>query len=121
MRSWVIVVAAGSGARFGGPKQFERLGATSVLARSVATAAAGADGVVVVGAPDLLVRTREEVARVAPGAVVVATEQGHRVLGDPRRTPPSLLPRMVRDAEGKILSLRAFWEMEQIRFEPAPT
>ena len=25
------------------------------------------------------------------------------------------------DAEGKILSLRAFWEMDQIRFEPAPT
>ena len=24
------------------------------------------------------------------------------------------------DAEGKILSLRAFWEMDQIRFEPAP-
>lgn len=36
--------------------------------------------------------------RPLPGAVVVATEQGHRVLGDPRRTPPSLLPRMVRDA-----------------------
>lgn len=24
------------------------------------------------------------------------------------------------DGEGKILSLRAFWEMDQIRFEPAP-
>ena len=24
------------------------------------------------------------------------------------------------DAEGRILSLRAFWEMDQIRFEPAP-
>lgn len=25
------------------------------------------------------------------------------------------------DAGGKILSLRAFWEMDQIRFEPAPS
>lgn len=25
------------------------------------------------------------------------------------------------DADGKILSLRAFWEMDQIRFEPAPS
>lgn len=36
--------------------------------------------------------------RPLPGAVVVATAQGHRVLGDPRRTPPALLPRMIRDA-----------------------
>lgn len=33
-----------------------------------------------------------------PGAVVVATESGPRVLGDPRRTPPALLPRVLRDA-----------------------
>ena len=45
---WVIVVAAGSGRRFGGAKQFRELRGVRVLDRSVATAARRADGVVVV-------------------------------------------------------------------------
>jgi 2-C-methyl-D-erythritol 4-phosphate cytidylyltransferase len=45
---WAIVVAAGSGERFGGPKQYESLGAGTVLDRSVATAREVVDGVVVV-------------------------------------------------------------------------
>ena len=56
MRSvWVIVVAAGSGSRFGRPKQYENLGGRRVLdwslaaARAVATDAS--DGVVVVVPP----------------------------------------------------------------------
>ncbi|HEX5615384.1 MAG TPA: 2-C-methyl-D-erythritol 4-phosphate cytidylyltransferase [Acidimicrobiia bacterium] len=48
MSVWAIVVAAGAGARYGGAKQFERLGASTVLDRSVATACAACDGVVVV-------------------------------------------------------------------------
>jgi 2-C-methyl-D-erythritol 4-phosphate cytidylyltransferase len=69
---WAIVVAAGTGTRFGGPKQFARLGGSSVLAREVATAAASVDGVVVVAAPELIERTRVEVASVAEHALVVA-------------------------------------------------
>lgn len=49
---WAIVVAAGTGARFGGAKQFERLGSETVLDRSVRTAGAVCDGVVVALAPD---------------------------------------------------------------------
>ena len=48
---WAIVVAAGSGHRFGGPKQFEPLGGATVLDRSVAVARAAVDGVVVVVPP----------------------------------------------------------------------
>ena len=48
---WAIVVAAGSGLRFGGPKQFEPLGGATVLDRSVAVARATVDGVVVVVPP----------------------------------------------------------------------
>jgi 2-C-methyl-D-erythritol 4-phosphate cytidylyltransferase len=48
---WAIVVAAGSGTRFGGAKQFARLDGATVLDRSVTTALAHADGVVVVLAP----------------------------------------------------------------------
>lgn len=52
VRVWAIVVAAGAGARFGGAKQFERVGSETVLERSVRTAGAACDGVVVVLAAD---------------------------------------------------------------------
>ena len=45
---WTIVVAAGSGSRFGAAKQFCDLAGVSVLDRSVAAAARHSDGVVVV-------------------------------------------------------------------------
>lgn len=45
---WTVVVAGGSGARFGGPKQFELLGARRVLDWSVAGAREAGAGVVVV-------------------------------------------------------------------------
>ncbi len=51
---WAIVVAAGAGTRFGGPKQFEPLLGQRVLDWSVAAAAATCDGVVVVLPPDRL-------------------------------------------------------------------
>jgi len=49
---WTVVVAAGSGRRFGGPKQYERIGDERLLDRAVATARAAGDGVVVVVPPD---------------------------------------------------------------------
>jgi 2-C-methyl-D-erythritol 4-phosphate cytidylyltransferase len=45
---WVIVVAAGSGARFGAPKQYEQLGDRRVLDWSLGVARDAADGVVLV-------------------------------------------------------------------------
>lgn len=45
---WVIVVAAGSGTRFGARKQYEALGGQRVLDWSLAAARSVADGVVVV-------------------------------------------------------------------------
>jgi 2-C-methyl-D-erythritol 4-phosphate cytidylyltransferase len=45
---WTIVVAAGAGTRFGGPKQFETLGDRRVMDWSVAVARESSDGVVVV-------------------------------------------------------------------------
>jgi 2-C-methyl-D-erythritol 4-phosphate cytidylyltransferase len=46
--TWAIVVAAGSGRRFGGAKQYERLGDRRVIDWSLATARACSDGVVAV-------------------------------------------------------------------------
>ena len=45
---WTVVVAAGSGSRFGGPKQFEMLGGRRVVDWSIATAKQASNGVVVV-------------------------------------------------------------------------
>ncbi len=45
---WTVVVAGGSGARFGGPKQYETLGHQRVLDWSVAAARHASDGVVLV-------------------------------------------------------------------------
>lgn len=48
MSVWAIVVAAGSGSRFGAPKQFARLRGAPVVERAVAVAASVCDHVVVV-------------------------------------------------------------------------
>jgi 2-C-methyl-D-erythritol 4-phosphate cytidylyltransferase len=45
---WTIVVAGGSGARFGGPKQYEMLGDRRIIDHSVEAARHGGDGVVIV-------------------------------------------------------------------------
>jgi 2-C-methyl-D-erythritol 4-phosphate cytidylyltransferase len=69
MSVWIVVVAAGSGSRFGGAKQYERLGRERVIDRSVSTARRHGDGVVLVVAPADEARLREEFA---PSDVVVA-------------------------------------------------
>jgi 2-C-methyl-D-erythritol 4-phosphate cytidylyltransferase len=52
---WAVVVAAGSGARFGGAKQFEYLGQRRVLDWAVEAARAVSQGVVLVVPPELTV------------------------------------------------------------------
>lgn len=51
---WTIVVAAGSGTRFGKPKQFESLGGETVLDYAITQALTVSEGVVVVLATDRL-------------------------------------------------------------------
>jgi 2-C-methyl-D-erythritol 4-phosphate cytidylyltransferase len=48
VQTWAIVVAAGSGARFGGAKQFRPIGGERLVDRAVQTAIRCCDGVVVV-------------------------------------------------------------------------
>jgi 2-C-methyl-D-erythritol 4-phosphate cytidylyltransferase len=76
MNTWTIVVAGGSGARFGGAKQFAALGDRTVLDVSVATALAHSYVVVVVPA--------DEVARVT--AHFVADTRVHVVGGGATRS-----------------------------------
>lgn len=54
MTTWSIVVAAGSGTRFGGPKQYEKLGELRVIDHVLAAARTVSDGVVLVVAEDLV-------------------------------------------------------------------
>lgn len=61
MTVWAIVVAAGSGTRFGGPKQFETLAGKRVIDWSVDTARTATDGVVVVTSEGLIDEVRQSV------------------------------------------------------------
>ena len=74
MSVWIVIVAAGSGTRFGGPKQYELLGSARIVDRSIATACRVADRVaLVVAAGDVdelcsQLRTNPAVTVVAGGA-----------------------------------------------------
>ena len=73
MSVWIVVVAAGSGSRFGGPKQYELLGSTRIVDRSVASACRAGDRVVLVVAPDDLDGVK---AQLATRPTVVVTTGG---------------------------------------------
>lgn len=66
-RTWVIVVAAGSGSRFGGAKQYAALAGRRVLDWSVDAARSVADGVVLVVPPEAATETEPAVDVVVAG------------------------------------------------------
>lgn len=98
---WVVVVAAGSGTRYGAAKQYEPLGGRRVLDWSLAAARGVADGVVAVVAPDRVgdrepladavagggdsrsASVRAGLALVPAGAEVVVVHDGARPLAAP--------------------------------------
>jgi 2-C-methyl-D-erythritol 4-phosphate cytidylyltransferase len=63
VKTWAIVVAAGSGTRFGGEKQFASLGNETVVERAVRVAAAECGGVTVV-LPEVGGETRSASVRI---------------------------------------------------------
>lgn len=73
---WTIVVAGGSGARFGRPKQFESLGAVRVIDLSVETARSASDGVVVVVPADRV--EAESRSAATTGQTIVVAGGGSR-------------------------------------------
>src|SRR5690554_1826342 len=64
---WAIIVAAGSGSRFGGPKQYAPLAGRRVLDHSLDTARGLADGIVLVVAEDRIDQVEPAVDRVVIG------------------------------------------------------
>jgi len=92
---WTIVVAGGSGTRFGGPKQYEALGDRRVLDWSVAGARESSDGVVVVvpaadaereggvaGGASRSESVRAGLAHVPADATIVCVHDGARPFAD---------------------------------------
>jgi 2-C-methyl-D-erythritol 4-phosphate cytidylyltransferase len=92
---WTIVVAGGTGQRFGTPKQYELLGDLRVIDRSTRTAAAVSEGVVVVVPPADVEReggvaggatrsdsVRNGLAAVPPQATIVCVHDAARPLAD---------------------------------------
>lgn len=67
MPTWTIVVAAGSGSRFGRAKQYERLGDRRVLDWALAAARSVSEGIVVVVQPDSAGRREPGSEAVVPG------------------------------------------------------
>jgi 2-C-methyl-D-erythritol 4-phosphate cytidylyltransferase len=64
---WVVVVAAGSGSRFGGAKQYAPLAGRRVLDWSIDAARSVADGVVLVVPPDAADEDEPAVDAIVPG------------------------------------------------------
>ncbi len=58
--TWVILVAAGRGERFGGPKQYLDLGPSTVLDMGIDTASAQSDGLVLVVSADRVAQHRSD-------------------------------------------------------------
>ncbi|MDE3086586.1 MAG: 2-C-methyl-D-erythritol 4-phosphate cytidylyltransferase, partial [Acidobacteriota bacterium] len=99
MSVWAVVVAGGTGDRFGGPKQFARLGGRPVLAWALEAARPAVDGVVLVvpagrqaevagtgadavvaGGPSRAASVRAGLAAVPADASVVVVHDGARPL-----------------------------------------
>ena len=67
MEVWAVVVAAGSGSRYGGPKQYEVLAGRRVLDWSVDAARGAADGVVLVVPQDRIADAESSADAVVAG------------------------------------------------------
>ena len=109
MEVWSIVVAAGSGRRFGGPKQLVELAGRRVVDRSVDAMARVSAGVVVVGAADQLEDLRSPLvsavvaggatrsASVRAGLAALPSTASHVLVHDAARplVPPAVCDRVV--------------------------
>lgn len=104
---WAVVVAAGSGTRYGGRKQFALLGGRSVLDHAVAAVADHVDGVVVVVPPELAGAPPGD-GRPGPGPDVRLVAGGETRSGSVRAglaaVPPSCEIVIVHDAARPLAS-----------------
>jgi 2-C-methyl-D-erythritol 4-phosphate cytidylyltransferase len=102
-RVWAVIVAAGWGERFGGPKQFAELGGVRLVDHAIATAAATCDAVVLV-VPDAAEWQGAEVDALVTGGATRA-ESVRAGLG---AVPPGAEMVVVHDAARPLASAALF-------------
>ena len=98
-RIWTIVVGGGSGRRFGTPKQYEMIGSTRVIDRSVAVARSVSDGVVIVAPP-------QDAAR--EGAVAGGATRSDSVRAGLAAVPEDATIIVVHDAARPLASVELY-------------
>jgi 2-C-methyl-D-erythritol 4-phosphate cytidylyltransferase len=111
---WCVVVAAGTGSRFGGPKQFAPLGDSTVVEHSVGVAACACDGVVVVAHPGSLREVEDllaGVARVVPGGTTRSESSRAGVEAVPERAGVILVHDAARPLASPALFRRVIAEV----------
>jgi 2-C-methyl-D-erythritol 4-phosphate cytidylyltransferase len=104
MSVWTIVVAAGTGSRFGRLKQYEQLGDKRVLDWALEAARAVSEGVVLVVPPDTVGRHEAGVDAIVPGA---ATRSGS-VRAGLAAVPPECEVVVVHDAARPLAGVDLF-------------
>jgi 2-C-methyl-D-erythritol 4-phosphate cytidylyltransferase len=107
MSVWVVVVAAGSGVRFGTQKQYETLGDRRVLDWALERARSVADGVVLVVPPERAGESEHGVDAVVAGA---ETRTGS-VRAGLAAVPPEADVVVVHDAARPLASVSLFQEV----------
>ena len=107
---WTIVVAAGSGSRFGGAKQLAPLGGRRVLDWALAAAEAAGDGVVLVVAPEQQAEIEATFSCTRGGPVVVTGDRSRSgsVRNGLAAVPPSADVVLVHDAARPLASPELF-------------
>ena len=101
---WTIVVAAGSGSRFGRLKQYEQLGDRRVLDWALDTARAVSEGVVLVVPPDAASRREPGVDAIVPGGAT----RSQSVRAGLAAVPPEADLVLVHDAARPLASVALF-------------
>lgn len=113
---WVIVVAAGSGSRYGGPKHFELLAGERVIDWSIAVASLCADGVVVVVAANsdlALIRGELQVHPKIRSVVHGGASRSASVRNGLAAVPESAAVIVVHDAARPLASPQLFTDAVQ--------
>lgn len=104
--AWAIVVAAGSGTRFGAPKQFERLRGRRVIDWSLAAARGACAGVVCVLPPD-----HEGTEDAADVSVAGGATRSESVRAGLAAVPPEAEVIVVHDAARPVAPVSLFAEV----------
>lgn len=106
MPVWTVVVAAGSGTRFGGPKQYQALGPVRVLDHSLAAARHVSDGLVLVVPPDRVGEREPDVDAVVAGGATRSESVRRGLASVPEEATVILIHDAARPLAGSELFAR---------------